>query len=171
MCHPAAIYAVAALQAYNSYEQGRYARDVGRYNERLLQNEAIRTRNKGTAEEMKQRERTAQLISKQKVAAAASGVEVGGGSAAKLREDTALLGEVDALQIRSNFQDKARSLEYQAYLAERQGEHAYRAGIKQGIAQAGATIIGSGVAQSWYTPASAASTGTMSGSASIGAIA
>lgn len=133
MCSPAAIpYIVmavaAAAESYSQYEQGKFQEGVAKYNARQSENEAVRLRNKGTEEENKLRRNTAEIISNQRAAAAASGVDVDSGSVLQLQEDSALLGEVDALRLRQNFEDQAVSLEDQADLSRAQGKNARKQG-------------------------------------------
>lgn len=176
MCNPAAAYwAVAAITAYSSYSQGVEAKKTSRYNARVLENEATRTRNKGVTEEMKHREKVQQLISKQRATAGASGVDVGSGSPLQLQNDTELLGEVDALRIRENYLDQAQSLDDRSMLTKREGDAAYRKGVIGAVTAIGSAYAGSGaVSNSWYSGNSAAVTqnvNTSSLNATYGAIA
>tara|TARA_R110000744_G_scaffold380326_3_gene500757 strand:+ start:21795 stop:22292 length:498 start_codon:yes stop_codon:yes gene_type:complete len=164
MCEPVTIaIAVAAagtvMQGYAAKQQGEFENDVSKYNSRQLDNEATRTRNKGTEEEIKQRDKTAQLTSLQRAQLGASGVDVGSGSALSLQEDAEMIGEADALRIRSNFSDAATSLEAQSDITRSQGKAALQAGqnaFKSSILQAGGSV-----AAAWYTPASASSVGAL----------
>ena len=162
MCEPVTIaIAIAAagtvMQGYAAKQQGEFENDVSKYNERQLQNEATRTRNKGTEEEIIQRDKTAQLTSLQRAQLGASGVGVDSGSALTLQQDAELIGEADALRIRSNFSDAAQSLDDQADITRSQGKAALQGGQK---AFAGSLLsAGGSVAGQWYTPASAASAG------------
>lgn len=161
MCEPATIaIAVAAtgavMQGYAAKQQGEFEDDVSKYNARQLENEAVQTRNKGTEEENRQREKTAQLTSLQRAQLGASGVDVGSGSALALQEDADLLGEADALRIRSNFEDAATAQEDQALITRASGRAAKKAGqnaFKASLLQAGGTV-----AAQWYKPTSAAAT-------------
>lgn len=132
MCDPVTMGVVAAgatvMQGYQAYQQGKFEEGVANYNARQTENEATMTRNKGVEQENKQRRATAELISKQKAQSAASGVDVNTGSAVQLRDDSALLGELDALTIRENFENQAQSFDDQASLTRQQGKNAKRAG-------------------------------------------
>lgn len=159
MCEPATIAAVAlatgaVMQGYAAKQQGEFEDDVSKYNARQLENEAVQTRNKGTEEENRQREKTAQLTSLQRAQLGASGVDVGSGSALALQEDADLLGEADALRIRSNFEDAATAQEDQALITRASGKAAKKAGqnaFNASLLQAGGTV-----AAQWYKPTSAA---------------
>jgi len=161
MCDPVTIAAVATVAAstmgaYQQVQQGKYQKDVADYNARTMENEAVRTRNVGVEQENIQRERTAQLISKQRAQLGASNVELDSGSALQLQEDAETLGEADALRIRSNFEDKATALETNATLTRDQGEQAEDAGYMQGFSTllGGIGQAGMGVSNKWYTPKS-----------------
>lgn len=165
MCEPVTILAVSGLvmSAVSSVQQGNAAKSAGRYNAREAENEATRTRNKGTEEENKQRQRVSALASRQRAALGASGVDIDSGSAAAIQEDTKLFGEVDALRIRTNFQDRAGSLDRGAELTRAQGDSAQRAGQ---FKAAGSLLsaAGAGVSSKWYTPDSSAVTTISDGS-------
>ena len=184
MCNPAVIpYVIAAVAAaaegYSNYQEGKFNKGVSEYNARQLENQATRTRNKGTEAENEQRRRTAELISTQRAQAAGQGVDVDSGSALQLQEDAVLLGEVDALRIRENFSQEAESLEDQARLEIAKGKNAYKTGRRslisggivaggkayQGSTAAGGPGYGTEVSSSWYNSNSAATQ-----SSSVGAI-
>lgn len=169
MCEPATIAATVSVvstvaQGFQAKQQGEFQEGVSRYNARQLENEAVQTRNIGVEEENRQREQTAQLLSRQRAQIAASGVEIGAGSALQIQEDTQTIGEIDALRIRSNFERQAGSLEEQAELELVQGESAAEAGrsaftgslLSVGVG-AGASALSGGVASKWFTPSSSAS--------------
>jgi hypothetical protein len=133
MCDPvtAALVLTAAaggVTAYSQVQQGHNARDVARYNAREMENQATNTRNKGTEEENIQRQKTAELLSRQRAQLGANGIDIDSGSAADLQQDTEILGEIDALRIRTNYADEAATIDRQAGLTKLQGENANRAG-------------------------------------------
>ena len=153
MCNPAliglGITAVTAVaQGYQQQQQGEYVNDVAKYNARKTENDAERVLGKGVEEENKIRRATAELQADQKASFGASGVDVNSGSAAQIQQDTALLGEVDALRVRSNFEDQAEVLQDEAGLIRSQGEAAESAGdnaFKTGLLGAGLL----GVSSKW----------------------
>lgn len=157
MCDPVTISATMMVvgtvaQGYAAKQQGEYENDVAKYNARQMENEATRTRNKGVEEENKLRERTAQLSSKQRTQLAAAGVNLDVGSAFDIQEDTRILGEADALRVRSNFQDQAQSIDDQASITRSQGKAAKKAGRNSFYTS---LLSASGqVAGKWYTPKS-----------------
>lgn len=151
--------ASAIMQGYAAQQQGEYAAGVARYNARQQENEATRIRNISIEEENKQRRLTAELLSKQRAQLGAANVELTTGSALSLQTDTALLGEVDALRIRENYELEATAMEEQAELTRAEGEAkaaAGRAAFGTSILTAGGAFLGSGVADKWFTPQSAA---------------
>lgn len=164
MCEPTTIAIIAsaaatAAQGFQAKQKGKFQNQVAKFNARQSENEAERTRTVGVEEENKARRATAELISRQRAQLGAAGVVVGAGSALQLQEDAATLGEVDALRIRSNFEQRAEALELGAELTRAQGKQAERAGRRQfgiSLLAAGGAVLGSGVADKWFSPASAA---------------
>jgi len=164
MCEPTTIAAVAtvastAFGAYNQIQQGNFQKDVSRYNARVAENEAESTRAAGVEEENKRRRATAEMLSSQRAQLGASGVSLASGSALQLQQDTELLGEVDALRIRSNTSQRAEALETEADLTRTKGDFAKSAGLSSAFG----TVLGgvgktlsTGVADKWLTPKSAA---------------
>lgn len=164
MCDPVTMTAVTTMAstAYSvvtQQRQGRFQEKTADYNARVAQNEAVKTREKGVEEENIQRRKTAELLSKQKAQLGAAGVELGSGSALQLQEQTETLGEVDALRIRSNFEDRALSLETGAELTEQQGEFAKTAAQTKSfgtLLSGTAATLDTGIADKWFTPSSSA---------------
>jgi len=163
MCDPVTIMAVTTvaatgMSAYQSIEQGKYQNDIAKYNASVTKNEATETRNKGTEAENEQRRQTAELLSKQRAQLGASNVDLSSGSALQLQADTETLGEADALRIRSNYDSTYDSLQSQAALTLNQGSNAESAGktAAYGSILGGTSkILGSGVADSWFSSDSA----------------
>jgi len=168
MCDPATIMAVtavvsAAFTANQKLKQGKFQKGVADYNARVAENEAEETRSAGVERENIQRRKTAELLSKQRAQLGAANVDLTSGSPLQLQENTITLGEADALRIRSNFQRRAEALETGADLTRQQGEFAEFAGQSGAFSTllAGVSVAaGSGVADKWFTPDSAANAGT-----------
>lgn len=185
MCEPTTILAVSGAvstvaQGYSARQQGKaaqrqgvYEDKVAQYNARNMENEATRIRNKGTEEEMRHREQVAQLTSRQRAAQAASGVDIDSGSPLQIQEDAELMGELDALRIRSNFSDEARVRDDQAGLTRAQGKAARAAGnnaksagdavFMNSVLGAGTSLLASGVASKWFSKNSMAMGASKSG--------
>ena len=164
MCSPTAVVAVttvaaAAMSASAQRAQGKYQKDVAEYNASVAENEAEKTRTAGVEAENIQRQKTAQLLAKQRAQLGAAGVELGTGSPLQLQEETVELGEADALRIRSNFEAQAESLETGAALTRTRGEAAKSLGTTRAVGtllSGGAAALGTGVADKWFKPDSAA---------------
>lgn len=164
MCNPAlvmvAITAVSAAYSANQQrQQGKFQKGVADYNARVAENEAEETRRAGTEAENTQRRKTAELLARQRAQLGAANIELSSGSALQLQEETVALGEADALRIRSNFEGQAGALDTGAALTERSGEFAESAGSGKAtgtLLQGASSALGSGVADKWLTPNSAA---------------
>lgn len=164
MCEPATIMATVAVvsgafTARQQIQQGKFEKDVAEYNARVAENEAQETRTAGVEQENIQRRKTAELISKQRAQLGAANIDIGTGSALQLQEDAQILGEADALRIRSGFESRAGALETEAGLTETQGEFAESAGRTAAagtLLSTTSTVLGTGVADKWFTPSSAA---------------
>ena len=94
----------AAAAKANEY---RYQAQVDDNNRKVALWKAQDAKDRGAKEEASLRTKVAQLKGRQKSALAASGVEIGDGSALDILGDTAALGELDALTIRSNAEREA----------------------------------------------------------------
>lgn len=97
-----------------------------------------------------QRVRTGQAIGTQRAAMAGNGGEVNSGSNALLQEDTAALGELDALTIQNNAAREAYGYKVQALTGfsnarqtEANGETAQRSSILGGIIKGAGSYFGS----------------------------
>lgn len=164
MCEPATIaYALVAVSTVvagvASKQQGDYANSVAKYNARVTQNEAEQVRARGVEAENIQREKTAQLLARQRAQLGAANIDLSSGSALALQEDTAMMGEVDALRIKSGAEMQALSMGSQASLTLSTGRAKEAAGnvaLGGSLLSAGGTAVKGGVADKWFTPQSAA---------------
>jgi len=91
----------------------------------------------------------------QRVALGANGVDLNSGSPLQLQEDTELMGNVDALRIRSNYTDEAQNLNDKATLVRSEGAMAKSAGNKAFTTSL--IMAAGGVAAGWYSAGSASS--------------
>jgi len=136
------------MQGMQAKAQGKYEQGVQEYNARVSENEATATRNAGIEAENDQRMKTAGLLAKQRAAMAARGADVESGSALEIQEDTSLLGNVDAMRIRQNYEGQASALDQSAVLSRAQGAAAKTRGSN---AFTGSLISAAGsVAGKWY---------------------
>lgn len=99
----------AGTSAIGAVNQGRAQSQAAQYQAAVLRNnqavaewQARDAEARGRVAEQNQRMKTAQFTGAQRAAAGASGVDVNSGSAAGLQADAAMLGELDALTVRSN---------------------------------------------------------------------
>lgn len=169
MCEPTTVtmtylaIAAGATQAYSQVQQGKDAMGTARFNARELENQATDIRNKGTEEENIKRRENAEFLSQQRAMLGASGIDIDSGSAGDLQQDTQLLGEVDALRIRRNFQDQADVAERQSVQVLAEGRAQRRAANTKALGTALSTAATVGMINA-PVPAGApvATTGTVS---------
>lgn len=155
MCGVTAAVIAAGASAYMTYqgqkEQGKADLAVAEYNARVQQNAAIQTRNRGIEEENRKRQEISSLQERQTAQLAATGVDVGSGTALTLRDDTFLRGNIDALTIRQNALDQAEAQDAQSRLTLLQGRNARKLARMRGVyggissgAQTGLSVYGAG---------------------------
>jgi len=142
-----------AVTAYGAVQQGqaqkkqaRYQAGVERNNATIAGWQAQDATQRGQIEEQRQRLATARLRSSQRAGMAANGIEIDSGSPLDVLMDTAQLGELDALTIRSNaereaygFRSQSGNLMAQAGLTTMAGRNAATAGY----IGAGSTLLSS----------------------------
>lgn len=121
-----AAYAVAAIgaavTAYSSIQQGKAAEAAANMRAAEADRLARERIEQGQQQEQDHRLKVAQLIGQQTAGLAAAGVDTSSGSPLSVIGDTAALGEVDALRIRSNAYSDAESLVRQGQFAEFEGQ-------------------------------------------------
>lgn len=107
-----AIGVTSAIQSSKAQEaQYNYQAQVARENAKIAEQNAATERQQGIEEARLQRIKTAQTIGSQKTAMAANGIDITQGTALDVIEDTATMGELDALQTRYNYERKALAYE------------------------------------------------------------
>lgn len=145
-----ALGASTGTAAYAAHKQGSANKKAGEAGARVSESEAqLAEYNAGIAdlqatdaiatgalEESKFRTGVRGLIGEQRAAFAGSGVDVGFGSAVDVQADTAFLGELDALQIRTNARRAAWGFQVQAIDLRKRAKIAREGGQMQ-IAAAG----------------------------------
>lgn len=97
--------ATAAASEYNAR--------VSDMNAKLSDRAARDALERGKIEEQAQRQKTAQILGQQTAGMAANGLDLGFGSPLDLLVDTAVMGEIDALTIRSNTYREERDIRQQ----------------------------------------------------------
>jgi hypothetical protein len=148
-----------AAQAYSSYKQGKAAKKAGEagqtaaesqadladYNAQVATVQADDAVARGGEEESRFRAGTRGLIGTERAGQAAGNVDVGYGSALDVQADTAYLGELDALTIRTNAAREAWGYKVQAEDLHARARIARRTGVmvaETGRAQANAAYLG-----------------------------
>jgi hypothetical protein len=107
-----ALGVVGSVQSGNA--QARmygYQAQVNRQNAEIAKNNAAMERQAGLEDARRQRIKTMQIVGQQKVGVAAGGVDVGYGTPLDMFEDTATMGELDALMLEYDAEKKARNYE------------------------------------------------------------
>lgn len=132
-------------QSLGSRRQGRGAERAANLEASLLETNAGYAEQqardataRGAEAEGRHRARTSGLVGSQRASAAAQGLDVSSGDARALTEETAALGELDALTIRNNarreawgYRVEASGLRQRAELTRRGGRNAAAAGRSQ----------------------------------------
>lgn len=138
----ALLAAGAAVSAYGIYESGQARKEAGMYQTQVARNNQALSEQyaqvelaRGQRLEDAKRLETAQRQGAVRAAVAANGLDVNSGSPLRLQEDTALLGEYDALTIRSNaarsahgYRTQGMNYGAQAQLNQMEADSASRAG-------------------------------------------
>lgn len=123
----------------------RYNAQVQEMNATLSERRAKDALERGAVEEQRKRQQVAQLRGQQTVAMAANGVDLSFGSPLGMLIDTAALGELDALTIRTNANREAYDFKVDA-VNKRAGASMSRASADNAITgsylNAGGTILG-----------------------------
>jgi hypothetical protein len=146
-----------AVSQYGAYAQrGRAERNLLRADAGMLEYQAEDAIRRGQFESYRVLHMARQMVGKQRVAYAASGVKVDRGSAAQVVEDTATLGALDAAMVESNAIREAFGIKTRAIsnrLAYRSSKIQQRMGqvnsVLQGIA--GAAQLGTQLNQAATT--------------------
>jgi len=149
------------LGAAGSIQQGNAANKAAKYNAQVAEmNATISDRRakdaieRGATEEQKKRQQVQQVLGQQQAAMAANGVDITFGSPLDTIVDTSVLGELDALTIRSNayresydYQVQASNQRAGAELTRMEGSAAKTAGYLNGF---GTILGGAGKAYQQY---------------------
>lgn len=138
----------AAVSIPTSIQQGKnaqamynYQAKVAKKNADIAQQNADQERQAGIEEARWQRIKTLQSIGSQQVAMAGNGIDITSGTALDTIEDTAQMGELDALMIQynservaQNYEQQANNFNNQANLDVIAGKNAATAGAINGVA-------------------------------------
>lgn len=158
----ATVQAVSAIKAGNAAKKAGVAQQaaseseaqVSDYNASVADLQALDATQRGAEEESRFRTSVRGIIGQQRAGQAASGVDVGFGSAVDVQADAAMLGELDALTIRNNaareawgYQVQAADLRKRAAITRKEGVNQAAAGVEQQKASryaAAGSLIGTG---------------------------
>lgn len=131
----------AIQQGKNAQAMYNYQAKVAKKNAEIAQQNADQERQAGLEEARWQRIKTLQSIGSQQVAMAGNGIDITSGTALDTIEDTAQMGELDALMIQYNSERAAQNYEQQASNFNNQanldviaGKNAATAGTINGVA-------------------------------------
>ncbi|SFQ45827.1 hypothetical protein SAMN05216229_12311 [Geopseudomonas sagittaria] len=108
--------------AVQSYEQGKYLNKVAKVNAGISERAGRDAVKRGNIDADEQRQQTGQVLGAQRAAFAANGVDVNSGSAGQVQNDTAALGELDALTLVNNAAREAYGYQVQAIDQRQQGK-------------------------------------------------
>lgn len=163
--------ASTVVAAGSAIASGVAQRNQARYQSAVAQNNAIVAEQNAAAElergrrlEDAKRMETAQREGAIRAAVGSGGLDVNSGSPLRLQEDSALVGELDALTIRSNAERAARNYRIAGMNSNAQADLFRTAGsnaLASGYLSAGGSIIGgaSQIASRWdaFKPAGSSS--------------
>lgn len=90
------------FSAYSQNKESKYNAKIAQNNALINENLAKDAENRGAVDEANHRLKVAQMKSSQRAKFGATGADVNVGSALEVQADTAMMGELDALTIRSN---------------------------------------------------------------------
>lgn len=139
------IVASTVVDAVGKVKAGNAAKKVGDFNANVAEQQAEDALTRGVEKEQTFRQGVKTLIGSQRAGYAAQNVSVESGSAVDVQADAAFLGELDALQIRTNAQREAWGYRQDAENARLGGQSASasaRWGAASSVA-AGAASAGS----------------------------
>lgn len=163
----AATLAGGAVAAYGAEAKGgadramyNYQSGVAKLNASIARQNADYTRTAGETAAYQSGLKTADVVGKQTVAQAASGVDVNSGSPKDIRDTTTKLGQVDQSLIRTNYAKKAYGYDVEAVTKNTEAYADTVAGSqakKAGDISAASSILGSvaSVSGKWYGASSA----------------
>ena len=134
----------AQAKAYEM--QGDYQRRMGELNAKLSEAQADDALKRGEKAVVQHKKQVKKLIGAQRTSLAAQGVELDSGSALDIQEESAQLGQIDALTIRNNAWREAWGFRTQALTHSAQGEFA---GLAYGT-QATSSLLTGGIQAAGY---------------------
>lgn len=124
-----------------SLEQGQFRRQQMQFQARVAEMQAENTIERGKEAESEYRGEVRKIIGKQRSSYAAQGVEINADTAMDVQAETAYIGEMDALTIRSNAMREAFGYRLQATGYNTNA----RLSMNQALDQSGATLLTGGM--------------------------
>lgn len=121
--------------------QGEYQKSMAGINAKFAQVKSKLATDRGNREAADVKRKTKSLIGSQRAALAAQGIDIQSGSALQVQEDTAMIGELEALEIKNNSWMEAFGYRQEAARATQRGEIANISAQNA----AGATLLTGGV--------------------------
>lgn len=141
----------SVVNAKASYDQGKYLDKVSKINAGISNRAAVDAEKRGSLDADTQRQYTQQIIGSQRSGYAGNGIDVNSGTAGIVQNDTAAMGELDALTIINNaareaygYRVQAMDQRQQGKLAKYQGKMAAIGSILGGMEQAATMGMGGG---------------------------
>jgi hypothetical protein len=138
-----------AMQARSQYQSDQYNAALMQQNARIQENAAADAEKRGQRDADLERRRTRSLISSQRAAMAANGIDLDNGSALALQEGTAGLGEEDAMYREENGKREAYNFRVQSFNDRAQAKNLKKGSKNRAIG----TLLGAGAnaASSYYS--------------------
>jgi hypothetical protein len=138
------------MSVLGGMQQSRYQAAVAKNNQRLAERQAEDALRRGDLAEDQQRQKTALILGTQRAGMAGQGTALDEGSPLDIVGDTAMVGETDALTIRSNAEREAWGYRAQAMNF---GAQAALERNRAGLLGTGASLLsgGAGVLDRWST--------------------
>lgn len=135
----------AGASAYSSIQQGNYQAAVAKNNQLIADNNARNAQQAGIAAVTASQLKSAQEVANARARAGGAGIDPNFGSPVDLQSDTAKLGALDALTIKSNYEKVAAGYQSQAnvYGADAQMDKIAGQNSAVGSILSGASSVGS----------------------------
>ena len=139
------------MQAQGQKQNAQFQSGMMEQNAAFKNQTANETINAGNTSADWQRVRTGQAVGTQRSVQAANGIDVNSGSSAQMQDDTAMLGELDALTIQNNAAREAYGLKVQAIqgysnanATELAGKNAKQNSLMGGVVKGAGSFFGGG---------------------------
>lgn len=135
----------ASIGGYSAVAAGENAEETADFNAEMQKRTADDALQRGSIDAADKRQETRQMIARQHAAQAASGFDTTQGTAGLIMDETAGMGELDALKILNNAQRQASGLKASAELEMFKGNAASSAGKMNAagsVISSASTVVG-----------------------------